>query len=418
MSLFIAILGLAFLILVHEAGHFFASLAVGLRPRRFYVGFPPAIAKTTRKGIEYGIGAIPLGGFVTIPGMHRPIPHDAERRFSRAVEEAPALGGAVDRVKRSLEGDDLTLAEHAVDDFEEALKSQTISPAALASAEKGITELRDALGADAYWKAPTWKRLVAIGAGPAANIALTIVLFTFLFMTVAGQATRTVAEVAPELEVVDTASGETLVVESPAKADRLAGGRPDRRDQRAARAGGRDRGHHRGVRRRRADAHRRSQGRRGRAWTDRRPARGRSLPARLRARRGAGSGSSRRSVRRSRSRASWRRRSSSRSVGSITGEGRDEVSSPIGITQASSDAVERGADSYLWVLGLISLSLALLNLLPLLPLDGGHILFTLIEGARGRFLKREIYERVSMVGLAVVLLLFFVGLSNDIGKLS
>ena len=94
------------------------------------------------------------------------------------------------------------------------------------------------------------------------------------------------------------------------------------------------------------------------------------------------------------------------------------MSSPIGITRASSDAVQHGVDSYLWVLGLISLSLALLNLLPLLPLDGGHILFSLIEGARGRFLRREIYERVSMVGLAVVLLLFFVGLSNDIGKLS
>jgi len=102
----------------------------------------------------------------------------------------------------------------------------------------------------------------------------------------------------------------------------------------------------------------------------------------------------------------------------VTGKGRDEVSSPIGITRASSDAVQQGTDNYLWVLGLISLSLALLNLLPLLPLDGGHILFTLIEGARGRFLRREIYERVSMVGLALVLLLFFVGLTNDIGKLS
>ena len=102
----------------------------------------------------------------------------------------------------------------------------------------------------------------------------------------------------------------------------------------------------------------------------------------------------------------------------MTGEGRENVSSPIGITQASSDAVERGIENYLWVLGLISLSLALLNLLPLLPLDGGHILFALIEGARGRFLKREIYERVSVVGLAVVLLLFFVGLTNDIGRLS
>ena len=48
MSVFIAILGLAFLILVHEAGHFFAALAVGMRPRRFYIGFPPALVKTTR----------------------------------------------------------------------------------------------------------------------------------------------------------------------------------------------------------------------------------------------------------------------------------------------------------------------------------------------------------------------------------
>ena len=120
MSIFIAILGLAFLILVHEAGHFFASLAVGLRPRRFYVGFPPAIAKTKRKGIEYGIGAIPLGGFVTIPGMHRPIPHDAERRFSNAPSRrrrhwrGGRPGEAEPRGRRPRRN-----AQHALDDFEE-----------------------------------------------------------------------------------------------------------------------------------------------------------------------------------------------------------------------------------------------------------------------------------------------------------
>ena len=107
-----------------------------------------------------------------------------------------------------------------------------------------------------------------------------------------------------------------------------------------------------------------------------------------------------------------------KSIGRLAGgEGREDVASPIGITRVSSDAVEEGLESYLWVLGVISLSLALLNLLPLLPLDGGHILFALVEGARGRFVRREIYERVSVVGLAIVLLLFFVGLSNDIGKL-
>jgi len=100
-----------------------------------------------------------------------------------------------------------------------------------------------------------------------------------------------------------------------------------------------------------------------------------------------------------------------------TGEGREEISSPVGIVQGSSQAVDQGTTNYLWVVGLISLSLALLNLLPLLPLDGGHIMFSLIEGIRGKAVAREVYERVSAVGIAVVLLLFFIGLSNDIGRL-
>ena len=51
------------------------------------------------------------------------------------------------------------------------------------------------------------------------------------------------------------------------------------------------------------------------------------------------------------------------------------------------------------------MSLALLNLLPLLPLDGGHILFSLIEAVRRRAVAREVYERVSVIGFALLLLL-------------
>jgi regulator of sigma E protease len=400
-SIFIAILGLAFLILVHEAGHFFASLAVGLRPRRFYIGFPPAIAKTRRKGIEYGIGAIPLGGFVTIPGMHRPIPHDAERRFERAVEDAPTLGGSVDRVKRSLESDDLTNAQYAVDDFEEALRSQTVSPAALASAEKGITELRDALGSDAYWKAATWKRLLAIAAGPVANILLTLVIFTILFTQVGGDPSRTIATVSADspAEEAGIVAGDRVIavdgepVDGVALGERIIGsnGAPLRltivRD---------------GIERTIVVTPTEIDG----AYRIGIIREGTGVPP-LEA------------VGRSVEVTGLVSKEIVLSIGRLfTGEGRDEVASPIGITRVSSEAVDEGVENYLWVLGLISLSLALLNLLPLLPLDGGHILFTLIEGARGRFLKREVYERVSMVGLALVLLLFFVGLSNDIGKLS
>ena len=408
MSIFISILGLALLILVHEAGHFFASLAVGLRPRRFYVGFPPAIAKTTRRGIEYGIGAIPLGGFVSIPGMHRPIPHDAERRFSRAVEDAPTLAGPVDRVKRALDGDDLEPGLYALDDLEDALRVAAVSPAALTSAEKGLTELRDGLGPDAYWKAATWRRLVAIAAGPAANIALTVAIFTFLIMTWGGPTTSTVAAIEAEL---------TPGVESPAQSiglqrgDRIVAinGTKVAAEEIAptiVASGGREL-----VLTVARDGQELKLSPVAAQLVEERYRLGFGLD-------GEGLGFFP-SVFRAFEVTGLVTKEIVKSLGRlVTGEGREEVSSPIGITQVSSDAVEQGAGSYLRVLALISLSLALLNLLPLLPLDGGHILFTLIEGARGKFLKREIYERVSVVGLAVVLLLFFVGLSNDIGKLS
>ena len=108
MSWLVAVLGLAFLVLIHEAGHFFAARSLGMRPRRFYLGFPPAVAKVNRGGIEYGIGAIPLGGYVKIPGMHRPAPSDLDAHLSRAVHEAPELTGSVERMKRRLERGEFT----------------------------------------------------------------------------------------------------------------------------------------------------------------------------------------------------------------------------------------------------------------------------------------------------------------------
>jgi regulator of sigma E protease len=104
-------------------------------------------------------------------------------------------------------------------------------------------------------------------------------------------------------------------------------------------------------------------------------------------------------------------------AGIVTGETRDEVSSAVGIVEQSSQVVEAGFRYYLGVLALISLSLALLNLLPLLPLDGGHIAFSIAEKIRGRAIPREAYERASFVGIALVLLLFVIGLSNDINRL-
>jgi regulator of sigma E protease len=101
----------------------------------------------------------------------------------------------------------------------------------------------------------------------------------------------------------------------------------------------------------------------------------------------------------------------------VTPEGREQIASPVGIVDQSSQAVDFGFDVYLRILALISLSLAILNLLPLLPLDGGHIAFSIVERIRGRAIPRVAYERASAIGIALVLMIFFIGLSNDIDRL-
>ncbi len=72
----------------------------------------------------------------------------------------------------------------------------------------------------------------------------------------------------------------------------------------------------------------------------------------------------------------------------------------------------------LQILALISLSLAIVNLFPFLPLDGGHIAWAVAEKVRGRPVPFKVIERASAVGFVLIAFLFIVGLSNDIGQLT
>jgi regulator of sigma E protease len=66
---FEALLVLNLLILVHEWGHFLAARWRGLKVEKFYIWFGKALWKRTYNGVEYGLGSIPLGGFVQLPQM-------------------------------------------------------------------------------------------------------------------------------------------------------------------------------------------------------------------------------------------------------------------------------------------------------------------------------------------------------------
>jgi regulator of sigma E protease len=405
MSITVAILGLAVLILLHEAGHFFVARAVGMNPRRFYLGFPPALVQVRGKGIEYGIGAILLGGYVKIPGMHRPAPSDLDVQLGPALKEDPRLFPKVARVQRALEAGDLTGARAALPELERMVEEAELSPAAGRAARRGLNELRDGLGQDAYWCQDTWKRIAVIFAGPGANILLAIALPTVAYLIGApGDASRTVKRVEQDTPAVAIGlrPGDTIIAVA------------DRPTTDFASVSQRIRG---------------SQGRPITVTVMRRgdvkvlgPVRTKKVsdhyilgfePASDEIRYGLG-GSLSLSLGRT-----WE---GTKGIVTflprlVTPSGRKNVSGPIGIVDVSSRVVSFNFAVYLELLGLISLSLAILNLLPLLPLDGGHILFSAIEGLRGRAVGREVYERVSAIGIALFLVLMFIGLSNDINRL-
>jgi regulator of sigma E protease len=71
----------------------------------------------------------------------------------------------------------------------------------------------------------------------------------------------------------------------------------------------------------------------------------------------------------------------------------------------------------LQILGLISLSLAIVNLFPFLPLDGGHIFWAVAEKIRGRAIPFRLMEQASVIGFVLVIMLFALGLTNDIDRL-
>ena len=82
------------------------------------------------------------------------------------------------------------------------------------------------------------------------------------------------------------------------------------------------------------------------------------------------------------------------------------------------EVADNGLIDVLQFVGVISLALGIFNLLPILPLDGGHIVFALAEKVKGSAFSAVTYGRASFVGFAIVMLIFVIALQNDIGRLT
>jgi regulator of sigma E protease len=349
-SWFVAFAGFALLVILHEAGHFAAAKAVGMRVEKFSLFFGPMLAKFTRGETTYGIGPIPLGGYVKITGMN-------------PAEQIPP--------------------EHAH---------------------------------RAYYRQPVWKRIVVILAGPVVNVVLAFVILWVLFLTMppleatpvveqtaAGSPAAAVLRPGDRIVAVDRRRGRPAVLARQISSHRCPGKPVDgcKAAEPARITVARD-GRERTVSVRPVYDAEQQRTLAGISFSQRQlPAPGPVEAA----------GQSVEQM--------WAVTEGTATVlaGLFEAEKRKQLSGVVGSYEVTRQSVEVSAAQTLFILALISLSLGLINLLPFLPLDGGHIFWALGEKLRGRPIPFRVMERASVVGIALVGILFFIGLQNDIGRL-
>ena len=93
------------------------------------------------------------------------------------------------------------------------------------------------------------------------------------------------------------------------------------------------------------------------------------------------------------------------------------LTGPIGIAQLSGEAAREGPSAFLMLMSMISLNLAIVNLLPIPILDGGTILMLLVEMTMRRDLSLQVKEAVFKVGFVAIMMLVAFAIYNDISKL-
>jgi len=182
-ALFWGVLTFSLLIVLHEGGHFLAARAFGVKVHEFMLGLPgPALRwRSKRSGVVYGVTAIPLGGYVRIAGME-PGPEDellgsalaalVDGRAVDAADLAAALGVPKERAASLLVTlEDYGAAEQVPDtEQDRALVSREAGESdsdMLARVRKGV-----------YRGQPTWKRVTILAMGVLVNIVSAILILT------------------------------------------------------------------------------------------------------------------------------------------------------------------------------------------------------------------------------------------------
>jgi regulator of sigma E protease len=350
MSYLLAALGFAALIILHEFGHFAAAKATGMRVERFSLFFGPMVVKLRRGETEYGIGTIPLGGYVRITGMN---PNE---------------------------------------------------------------EIPPELAPRAYYNQPVWKRVVVILAGPAMNLLIAFVIVWLLILShgeavtikrvyAVDKGTPAAAVLRPgdRIVSVDGVSGSPDAIRSEIGRHRCAGPQvPGCLAAVPARIVVRRENHLLTL-----------------------YARPRSVAADHRMELGFvfDEGQQRVGAAKAASLSVTGLWTVTKATVSVVArifepQARKQLHGVVGGYTVAQESFAQSPSLALQVLALISLSLGIINLFPFLPLDGGHVFWALAEKVRGKRIPFDVMERASVLGFALILIIFVIGLSNDISTLT
>ena len=352
----LAFVGFALFVILHELGHFAAAKAVGMRVERFSLFFPPTLLSKKVGETEYALGSIPAGGYVKITGMNPDEKLPDEVR-TRAYYSQPVWK----RITVIATGPlvNVLLAFVLLFVFFALIGPTTGASPEVASIEKGFPAQRALEAGD---------KVIAVDGvrGPARKLSRQIQRHRCPGRQVDGCRARTPATLLIERD------GRRMTVKiAPVYDDDLPGGQKPRSRLGFSYAGVREP----------LPVGKALDASVGQFWFITRETA--SLPARI-----------------------------------VDSERRKEISGVVGSYEVTRQTIINDLAEVVAILAIISLSLAIVNLFPFLPLDGGHIFWAIVEKVRRRPVPFSVMERAGVIGFMLVIGIFLLGLTNDIGRLS